>query len=383
MRSFPLNPVWAARSGAGLAYLSVLAWSISAALSQTPVLKTRTKEEREAIYNNTHRMTINVQVSDSTGNPVSDLEAADFAIYDNQQLRKIAAFHPIDGAALYDASRVLILLDAVNSPPEVLEAERSGIFKYLAESRKPFPYPTSFVLWFNGHLQATAETTDRNAIGRAFVKMMKGVHSNACSANAAATGQPVTAGKEHASVDAGKCRAVHFKDSIAALSGIAQQQQAGGGRTLLIWVGPGWPILSNDEFQRLSPQEQRAYAGEIASLTHDLGTGQVTLYSVSPDVGADAAAGQRNDGVSRPSAIITRRLALEQLVQQTGGRVMAASKDLPTDLGRCARDAEWYYALSFNAPPAQNGAGEFHSLAIKVNRPGLQVRTVNAYYTQP
>lgn len=62
---------------------------------------------------------------------------------------------------------------------------------------------------------------------------------------------------------------------------------------------------------------------------------------------------------------------------------MAASKDVAADLNECVRDADWYYAVSFNSPPAQNGPGEPHSLEIKVNRPDLQVRTMTAYYPEP
>ena len=66
--------------------------------AQDPVLKTRTKEEREEQFNVTHRITMNVQVTDAAGKPVSDLRAENFSLYDNHQARKIVAFHPIDGA---------------------------------------------------------------------------------------------------------------------------------------------------------------------------------------------------------------------------------------------------------------------------------------------
>ena len=388
MRFFLLNPGSAARFGAGFAYLSVLLLTIPPGLSQTPVLKTRTKEQRDEMYAGSHRITMNVQVSDSTGNPVADLAAGDFAIYDNQQPRKIAAFHPIDGAAMFDATRVVILLDAVNSPAEALDAEKAGIFKYLAASHKPFRFPTSFALWFNGHLNATGATMDRNVVGRAFVSMTKGLHSNAC-ADENANEQKITV-KAGNQVDPATCRAVHFRDSIAALDGIAQQQQAGGGRTLLIWVGKGWPVLSSEEFWRLPPKDQREYAQEFMSLAHDLRAGQVTLYSISRTGGTDQATGDSGAASrahvgapgSSPNGLV-RHLALHELAPRTGGRVMAGSQDIAADLGACERDAEWYYALSFNAPPSQNGPGELHSLEIKVNRPGLQVRTMTAYYAEP
>jgi hypothetical protein len=37
--------------------------------------------------------------------------------------------------------------------------------------------------------------------------------------------------------------------------------------------------------------------------------------------------------------------------------------------------------LSFDAPPAP-GFGEFHTLAVKIDKPGLDVRTNTLYYAE-
>ena len=159
MRFCRVNTGSAARLGAGF----LIALAFSAALSQDPVLKTRSKEEREEQFNVTRRITMNVQVTDAAGKPVSDLKAENFSLFDNHQPRRIVAFHPIDGAAMSDATQVVIVLDAVNTPPQALDEEKNAIFKYLAESRKPFALPTAFALWFNGHLSATPATTSRGS----------------------------------------------------------------------------------------------------------------------------------------------------------------------------------------------------------------------------
>ena len=173
MLRFPLRPrVWVCL---------LLLTTLVSAVGQNPTLKTRTKEERDREYMASRRITLNVQVTDEAGKPVTDLDARDFTLFDNQQPRKLTAFHAIDGEALNDATEVIIVLDAVNSTTPALEAEKDGIFKYLARSHGQLPYPTSFVLWFNGHLKATGPTTDRNTLGRAFVSITKNVHSNACA----------------------------------------------------------------------------------------------------------------------------------------------------------------------------------------------------------
>jgi len=377
MRFCRVNTGSAARLGAGF----LIALALSAALSQDPVLKTRSKEEREEQFNVTHRITMNVQVTDAAGKPVSDLKAENFSLFDNHQPRRIVAFHPIDGAAMSDATQVVIVLDAVNTPPQALDEEKNAIFKYLAESRKPFALPTAFALWFNGHLSATPATTDRNAIGRAFVKVTKNVHSNACEITPGSAQRKVSANNESENVSPAKCRAVHFQDSVGALDGIAQQQLTTGGRTLLIWVGSGWPVVPDAELERLGQKERDAYRHEFIQVLHDLRAGQVTVYSLASHHG-DPSSSENPRALNVKTSATFPRIAVDEFARRTGGRVVTSSEDLTADLHNCIQDAEWYYSISFNAPPAQNGAGEMHSLDVRVDRPGVQVRTMDSYYTE-
>lgn len=381
-------------AAASLALLAITGQILTA---QTPTLKTRTKEDRDREFQASHRITLNVQVTDAAGKPVMDLDAHDFTILDNQQFRKLAAFHAIDGEAMNDATGVVILLDAVNSTAPALEAEKDGILKFLAASRGPLPYPTSFVLWSNGHLKATGATTDRNAVGRAFVSVTKNIHSNACSpvnasvAQAAEGGGPGALGESGIGARAAsvaRCLELHFKDSVAALDGIAQQQLAVGGRTILIWVGPGWPLLSDVEFKQLTPAARKDYFGEIVTVLHDLDSAQVTLDAVGPRDAAREAEIARVDlhtltaGTASPENAAPSSLALQVLAQQTGGHVESGSSNIPAALGKFLDDADWYYALSFIPPPAQNGV-ELRAIEVKVNRPGVTTRTATAYYLQP
>jgi len=377
--------------------LAILALTAQIIAAQTPTLKTRTKEERDREFQASHHVTLNVQVTDPAGKPVTDLDARDFTILDNHQSRKLAAFHAIDGQAMNDATEVVILLDAVNSTAPALEAEKDGILKFLAGSHGPLPNPTSFVLWSNAHLKATAATTDRNAVGRAFVSITKDLHSNACSPVDASVAQAAEGGGPGALGDSGiggravgvaRCLEVHFKDSVAALDGIAQQQLAVGGRTILIWVGPGWPLLSDVEFKQLTPAARKAYFGETVTVLHDLDAAQVTLDAVGPHDAAREGEIARVDlhaltaGTASPENAGPSSLALQVLAQQTGGHVNSSSATIPDDLRKFLDDADWYYALSFNPPPAQNGA-ELRTIEVKVNRPGVTIRTATAYYLQP
>jgi VWFA-related protein len=372
-----------------VACAALIALGSQVATAQRPTLKTRTREERERAYEESRRITINVQVTDNAGKPVTDVEAKDFTIFDNHQPRKVSLFHVVDGEAMNDATAVVILLDAVNSSPQALEAEKSGIFKYLSSSHGPLPYPTSFVLWSNGHLKSIGATTDRNAVGRAFVSFTKGLHSNACAPAEQAADEgnkpagAVAAGKttEDGDVSEAHCLQVHFKDSIAALEGIAQQRVHMGGRTILIWVGPGWPLPTGSESQRLTPKEQKGYFDARVSVLGDLRASQVTVDALSA---RNATSQVSTVGLMAPreAAAGPGNLALPILAKETGGRVIDASDDVAKDLGSLCADAKWYYALTFYPPPAQNGV-ELHSLEVKVNKPATNVRTMTTYYSEP
>ena len=407
MKSFPRDrccrDAWTAY-GVCLTLLVIAA----PAAAQNPTLKTRTKEERERAYLEAHRITLNVQVADSRGKLVPDLSAGDFALFDNDQPRRIAGVHMIDGEAMNDATEVVILLDAVNTPAQELEQDRQAIFNYLAHGHGPLPYPTSFVLWSNGQLKSTAPTTDRNAVGRAFVKTTKGIHSNACSpadgsleqvavpgvsesdghpnGQKLPPGTPADAGQRADSVS--KCLQVHFRDSIAALDGIALQQKTLGGRTILIWVGSGWPLLTDVAFGQPTLKARAGLFDELARILHDLRDAQVTIDALSLPDGAREKEFARIDAKALMAGTDSARdagpgsFALPVLATQTGGRALTSSRDMTADLSSCIRDAEGYYAVLFEAMPATS-PHELHKIEVKVKRPGLDVRTMTTYYAEP
>ena len=70
------------------------------------------------------------------------------------------------------------------------------------------------------------------------------------------------------------------------------------------------------------------------------------------------------------------------LAEQSGGRVFNANNDIADMLKRSVADADAFYELSFNAPPAEH-PDEYHQVQVQVDRPGLTVRTDNGYYDQP
>jgi hypothetical protein len=74
-------------------------------------------------------------------------------------------------------------------------------------------------------------------------------------------------------------------------------------------------------------------------------------------------------------------LALQAIATQSGGRVLE-SKSIVAQIARCVADLQAYYTLSFDSIPASKPY-EYHSLQVKVNKPGVTVLTNSLYYAEP
>jgi len=159
------------------------------------------------------------------------------------------------------------------------------------------------------------------------------------------------------------------------------------GRKLLIWVGPGWPLL-NRPSDAFSDREQRRQFNSIVELSTRLREARIVLYSVAPmDTTADSGRfttlyQKFLPAVTTPREANAGNLALKVLVTQTGGQILGPNNNLAGQIDQCIDDADSFYRISFDPPPAQH-ADEYHSLKMQVGRPGVTVRTNVGYYDQP
>ena len=182
------------------------------------------------------------------------------------------------------------------------------------------------------------------------------------------------------------CLNQKFTVTVSALNKIAKEQVNVPGRAIVIWLGASWPLLLGPEFRRETAAEARNHFDYLADLSASLREGQVTLDSVSsPDLFRRTEPGTEKlaaDPAPTTDEANTGDFALPVLVRQTGGRVLDDSKDLAGEIAESIADAEAYYVLSFDSEPA-TGVGEYRTLQVKVDKPGLKVRTNAAYFAQP
>jgi VWFA-related protein len=177
-----------------------------------------------------------------------------------------------------------------------------------------------------------------------------------------------------------------FKFSIQTLDQLVAKMASAPGRKIMVWVSPGWPLLSDPNMQLDSKQKAQIFAN-IVSLSTQLPQARVTLYSVDPLGTADplSRVSYYKDflkGVSKSSQVQVADLGLPVLAVQSGGLAFNFNNDIASLLRECLSNSAPYYEISFAPPPADK-RDEYHHLEIKVAKPGLTARTRQGYYAQP
>jgi VWFA-related protein len=173
--------------------------------------------------------------------------------------------------------------------------------------------------------------------------------------------------------------------SLTALRQFTAREGARPGRNVIIWISPGWPILSGPNVELDSKQKQQIFT-DIVDMSNRLAQARVTLYEVNP-LGASESEFRGSyyevflKPVTKPDQVNLGNLALQVLSIQSGGRAFDFNNDLPGLLQKCFTDIAPYYEISF-VPAAAERPDEYHSLEVKVSKSGLTAHTRQGYYAQ-
>jgi len=176
-----------------------------------------------------------------------------------------------------------------------------------------------------------------------------------------------------------------FQLSVRQLEAIAENEAPKPGRKLVIWVGPGWPMLTRSDLQTYSEKDQKRYFDGIVELSTKLREARIALYSVSPMSDVTQYDNMYRDylnGVKSAHEADSANLALKVLAVESGGAVMGPDNDLVGQINRCVADANTFYRISFN-PAAAEHADEYHELKVIIDKPGAVARTNTGYYNEP
>jgi VWFA-related protein len=308
---------------------------------------------------------LDVVVDTKSGQPVTNLTRKDFVILDNKSPRPITSFKVMTPAQ--EPVEVVFLLDAVNIPYQMVAYARQGLIKFLRAGDAKLAYPTSLaVLTDNGVMIAKGFSTDGNALSNSLAHYSIGLREINRTAQWG-----------------GLQRLQICVNSLQELDAYAARLP---GRKLLLWISPGWPLISGPQVY-LDAMEERETFNQAVALSTSLRKDSVTLYDVNP-IGANESllfADYYQDflsGATSPGNVQLAALSLQVLSAQSGGLVFESENDIPGMIRRCLLDAQSWYAIRFDPPPADK-PNQFHQITVKLDRPGLIVRTRNGYYSNP
>ena len=314
-------------------------------------------------------MHLDVVVTDSAGNPVLGLGPADFKVLDNDQSRKILSFRSFDGATVMPdpTVQIILVLDIANLPFQQVAFVRSELERFLRQNGGRLAQPVSiYVLSESGLRIQPRPSLDGNAL----VSVLSQIEGRLQSV------YPVMG----ADADLR-----HFQLSIHQIASIAENKAKVPGRKLLIWIGPGWPMVVGDNYH-FSDRDQRRYFEAIVELSTKLREARTAVYSVSasgPSLGLRRFLYQMYlKGVKSARDADTGNLALKVLATQSGGQIFGPDNDVVAQINHCVADASAFYTISFN-PPSPLHPNEYHDLKVVLGKPGLSTRTNTGYYNDP
>jgi VWFA-related protein len=309
---------------------------------------------------------LDVVVTPKSGPPVADLQQQDFTLLDNNSPQPITSFAAVTGRQA--PVEVVLVIDAINSDPRTIGYERIQIDKFLHAEGGRLAYPVAIVVATDTGVKIAEDfSSDGNALSAAMDRDQIGIRDIGRSAGFYGATE-------------------RLQYSLQALGQLAVRDPAHQGRKILIWISPGWPLLSGPNVELDSKQQGEIFA-QIAGLSTQLRQARVTLYNVNP-IGAGESVFRGTyyqeflKGVSKPSQVNLGNLGLQVLSIQSGGLALEFNNDLAGLLQQCVSDAAPYYEISFAAPAAEH-PDEYHHLEIKIARPGLTARTRQGYYAQP
>lgn len=311
------------------------------------------------------RMVLDVVVTPKSGPPVAGLQQQDFTVLDNKVPQTITSFAAMGGPQA--PIEVVVLIDTINADVATVASERAQVDKFFKENGGHLAYPTSLAIVDDSGLRmGDTPTKDGNLLSMALAQSdlgLRTIHKDTGVTN-----------------DADR---VHL--SLVAAQRLAVKEATRPGRKIVLWVSPGWPLLSTPNLNYDDKQTQQLFRQAVVMATL-LRRADVTLYSINP-VGASEGTHQLDyeqflKGASKPIQGLPGYTSLQVMAIQSGGLALTGNNDIVSQLDRCMADSTAYYELTFDPPPGDR-RDDLHTLQVKVAQPGVTARTRTIYYSQP
>ncbi|SEB67582.1 VWA domain-containing protein [Terriglobus roseus] len=312
-----------------------------------------------------HEQSIQVNVF-TTPEAAETITSRDVQLLDNKQPRPIASLHRVGSAG--DPVHVIVVLDAVNIPYIRMAYEREEIEKYFKANGGKLSNPTTF-----------AVITDRSS------EVQKGFTTDGNGLSALLETYPI--GLREVRRDQGIWGAdERTQISLKALSELTEFAASIPGQKMVLWVSPGWPLLTGIRIDLTNAQHQGIFRS-VVDYSRQLRLAKVTLYNINP-IGPEEDLLRANyyedfvKGITKSQNTDIADLSLQVLAVQSGGQTITGNSDVTGNLAKCVAEARSMYELTFTPAPAEH-ADEFHPLQVTIAKTGVTARARNGYYAQP
>jgi VWFA-related protein len=313
-----------------------------------------------------HSVRLDVVVAPKSGPPTAGLQQQDFTLTDNKSPKTIKSFKAVTRGQV--PVEVILLLDAVNIDFSRVAYARQEVQKFLKADGGHLAHPTTIAFLTDKGTQMQREfSSDGNALSASL--------------------DHDTTGLREIGRDTGIWGAnERVQISLQAVHELASYASGRPGRTIILWISPGWPLLSGPRIDLDNRQQQQIF-GNVVAFSTELRQANVTLYNINPLGPGEnlVRADYYTDflkGVSKPGQTDLADISLQVLAAQSGGLVLQGSSDVSSMLSRCLDDTKAWYEITFDALGVEQ-PNEYHPIAISVDKPGLSARTRDGYYARP
>jgi VWFA-related protein len=307
------------------------------------------------------RITVDALVLDKLGYPVRGLDAHDFTLTDNGKPQQLLDFRSGAGP-----SRVVIVLDMINTGFAEVDWEREQLNEFFAEDEGKLKCPVTLAVMTNGGL-----------------KMMSGASSDGHVLQASLK-QFDTALRPVRHQSGFNVDAELLQMSLGQIGQVAAVEASVPGRKLMLVLSPGWPMMPGAGDGEYRSQRSWVFY-TLLTLVNGMRESHVTIYSLNPyGTGSSSPYYYRSflKDVTRNDQAEYPYLALPLLAKHSGGRAIVMARDILGALNAAMRDAGPYYELTFDKRPADH-PNEYHGLLVVTDKPSLTVRTDSGYYANP
>ncbi len=318
-----------------------------------------------AISPSSQPIRLDVVVNAKSGQPVTNLSQQDFAILDNKSPRPVTSFKVVSAAR--EPVEVIVLIDAVNAPFRTVAFMRDNVKRFLKADEGVLAHPTTIAVLTDEGMQIDDSfSTNGNALSEELEHHQIGLRE-------------ITRSSQWGGLE-------RLNICLKALHQIVDSALTLPGRKIILWISPGWPLLSGPRIL-LDSRQQRQIFSDVLSLSSQLRQGNITLYNVNP-LGVSEPMMEANyyrsflKGLAKPGDAQFGNLGLQVLAVQSGGLALESNSDVTAQIQRCLTDANSWYEIAFEPLPADK-PNEYHHIDVRVDHPGLTVRTRDGYYANP